>query len=87
MSRFTTKNEDGRYTVPDGSAEEAIQMLGLFEDAQEELLNSQKQIPKDLEELRAEGKEKTVRYKEMVAQRLANNNTMMFLERHGISFQ
>jgi len=87
MDRLTAKNKDGRYAIPDSSIEEAIQRLGLFEDAQEELFDSQKQIPKDLEALRAEGKEKTVRYKEMMVQKLSNNNTVMFLERHGISFQ
>ena len=83
MNRFTEKTDDG-YSVPDERIKDAIQRLGEFEDAYDDLVNSQEQIPKDLETLRTQGKEKTVRYKETVAQKLINNNIVMFFEKHGL---
>ena len=83
MNRITVKTEAG-YSVSDKNIKAAVQRLGEFEDAYDALMNSQEQIPKDLEILRAQGKEKTVRYKEMVAQKLINNSIAMFLERHGL---
>ena len=82
MDRYTVKNEAG-YHIPDEFAGKAIQRLGEFEDAFEDLMNSQAQIPMELENMRMQGKEKTVRYKETVAQKLINNNIIMFFERHG----
>ena len=83
MNRFTEKSNDG-YLVPDGQTRDAIQRLGEFEDAYEDLMNSQAQIPKELEDLRLQGKEKTVRYKETLAQKLINNSILMFFEKHGL---
>ena len=83
MNRFTVKNEGG-YIVPNENIEKAIERLGEFEDAYEDLMCSQAQIPKDLENLRAQGKEKTVRYKETMAQKLINNSIVMFFEQHGL---
>ena len=83
MNRYTTKSKDG-YIVSDECIQKAIQRLGEFEDAYEDLINSQMQIPKELENLRLQGKEKTVRYKETLAQKLINKNIEMFFERHGI---
>jgi len=85
MSRLTGKNKDGYYgLISDESIYEAIQKLGALEDACDDLTNSQKQIPKELEELRLQGKEKTVRYKETMTQKLINSNIIMFLERYGL---
>jgi len=83
MDRYTVKNEGG-YHVPDKSTEKAIQRLGDFDDAFEDLMNSQAKIPMELENMRMQGKEKTVRYKETVAQKLINNNIIMFFEKHGM---
>ena len=83
MNRLTVKNRDG-YFVPDENRKEAIQRLGKFENAYEDLMNSQAQIPKDLLALRTQGKEKTVRYKEILAQKLINNNIVLFFEKHGL---
>jgi len=83
LNRFT-ELKDGVYIVSDKNLENAIQRLGTFEDAYEALLKNQEQIPKDLETLRAQGKEKTVTYKETMAQKLINNNIAMFFERFGL---
>jgi len=83
MERLTEK-KDGNYFISDENIEKSIQKLGLFEDAYEGLINSQIQIPKDLEALRTQGKEKTVRYKETMAQKLINNQILMFFEKYGL---
>ena len=83
MDRFTVKN-NGKYNLPDKYIKEAIQKLGKFEDAYEALMNSRAQILEELENLRLQEKEKTVRYKETLAQKLINNNIVMFFEKHGL---
>ena len=55
-----------------------------FEKAYQSLLESISDIPVKLESLRNEGKEKTVTYKELMTQKLINNNILMFFESHGI---
>ena len=83
MNRITIKNTNS-YFIPDEYTKDAIQRLGEFEDAYEVLMNNQVQIPKDLENMRTQGKEKTVRYKETMAQKLINNSIVMFFENHGL---
>ena len=83
MNRFTEKNKDGYY-VSDEQIKYAIQRLGIFEDAYDDLIGSQAQIPKELETLRRQGKEKTVKFRETMAQKLINNHIIMFFERHGL---
>jgi len=58
--------------------------LEKFEKAYQSLLDSMSDIPGKLESLRKEGKEKTVTYKELMTQKLINNNILMFFETHGI---
>ena len=83
MNRITIKKKDG-YFVPDEYTKDAIQRLGEFEDAYEDLMNNQAQLPKELENLRTQGKEKTVRFKETMAQKLINNSIEMFFDKHGL---
>ena len=83
MIRYTAANA-GRYNVTQEDFEDAIQKLGKFEDAYDSLIRSRTQIPLDLEKMRVEGKEKTVRYKETMAQKLINNSIVMFFEKHGL---
>jgi len=67
---------------PRGEADSA--RLEKFENAYQGLQDSMSDIPARLEALRSAGKEKTVTYKELVAQKLINNNILMFFERYGI---
>jgi hypothetical protein len=84
LNRLTGKKENGNYAAVNPDTELMIQKLGLFEDAFESLMLNQEQIPKDLELLRVQGKEKTVTYKEKMTRKLINNNIVMFFESHGI---
>ena len=84
MNRLTGKNAEGLFIIDDKGMDNAIQRLGKFEDAYEDLMIRQEQIPKELETLRIQGKDKTVTYKETMAQKLINNNIVAFFERHGL---
>jgi len=84
LNRLTAKDGDGCYAVAGGDIEKALQKLGVFEDAYEDLMNSQEQIPRELAALRAQGKEKTVWYRETMARKLINNGIAAFFERHGL---
>jgi len=58
--------------------------LAKFETVYKEILDSMTSIPAELEKLKAAGKEKTVRYKELFGQKLMNNYVEALFERHGI---
>jgi len=48
------------------------------------MLGSQGEIVEELAKLRAEGKEKTVQYRELFTKKLLTNNVLAFLRYHGI---
>lgn len=87
MKRLTKLTENSGYTVDSGDIESAIQRLAQFENAYEDLINSQLQLPNELEEMRKDGKEKTVKYREAVAQKLINMNIIMFFKKHNINIE
>ena len=85
MRRLTIKNGK-EFAVPESGIPEAMSRLAAFEDIYEDLANSIAAIQAELGKLKAAGKEKTVRYKELFGQKLVNNRIMDLFERHGISF-
>jgi hypothetical protein len=84
MQRYTTKNPDGSVSIADADMPAALQLLAAFEDAYADFTASQELIPQELARLKAEGKEKTVRYKELFGQKLINLQIASLFERHGI---
>jgi len=74
-------------TLIEKEANNSDSRLSAFEAVYEELANSISTLPAELEKLKADGKEKTVRYKELFGQKLMNNYTVALFERHGISFR
>ena len=83
MNRLTVKQGD-RYVLSQENLEAVLARLGTFEDAFEALQTGQAQIPKELERMRLEGKEKTVRYKETMGQKLLYQQMTLFFEQHGV---
>jgi len=69
------------------TAEEKPSRFAAFEAVYKEVSDSINSIPAELEKLKAAGKEKTVRYKELLGQKLMNNYIATLFERHGISFE
>lgn len=91
MERIT-RLIDGRYYVADiaidhygkGYFGEAIDRLAVFENMAEDLMASQTQISNELEKLRAEGKEKSVTFKELMIKKLTNVNMILLYKSYGI---
>ena len=94
MTRLTRRREDGEgYVVDDahishdagGYSGEAIQRLAQFENAYEELVAGQARIAEELERLRSEGKKNTVRFRELLGEKLLNSRIIGLFERRGLT--
>ena len=83
MERFTVR-EDGTAQVRVEDMKAALARLAAFEDMVENLDREQEEIARKMEDLRGRGKEKTVQFKELLAQKLVNNNMRFRLERYGL---
>jgi hypothetical protein len=79
--------DDSKVSLSETNKTEAIKLLAAFENACTELAESNKTIPLELEKMRSAGKDKTVRYKEMFAQKLYNLQIAALFERHGIDWR
>jgi len=67
-------------------AHTAAQREAAFLSIFNEVAESRIAIPAELERLKAEGKEKTVRYRELFGQKLLNNHIAALFARHGLPF-
>ena len=84
MKRLTVKQED-HWTLNEGvELKDAIERLAKFEEFHAKMLGSQGEIVEALAKLRAEGKDKTVQYRELFTKKLLTNNVLAFLRYHGI---
>lgn len=81
MDRITTQT-DGGYTAADPGA--ALDRLGRFEDFYAALMSRRTEIPVQLEALRAKGKDRTVQFRELMAQKLTDTSVLLLLERYGL---
>jgi hypothetical protein len=59
--------------------------LAAFENLYREVTDNLTAIPAELEKLKAEGKEKTARYKELLGHKLINTHIAILFKRHKIS--
>ncbi len=92
MKRYTQKVNDknclsvNEVTIQDGYIQgEAIDKLAKFESFYDEIEKAQLEISNQLDELRNEGKEKTVQFRELFTKKLVNNNVLAFLRFHGLT--
>lgn len=81
MERMTQKTADG-YTVAPEAQAQAITRLGRWEDMMEQLEREQAEISALLEELRAAGKEKSVRFRESFARKFTVSTMLDTLRRN-----
>ena len=91
MERLTKKSPEGCWYVPgapqqlaEGYGGRAVERLAALENVYEGLLQTQQQIAAELQELRAAGKIKTLRFKELMASKLTNQNTISLFESQGL---
>lgn len=83
MERYT-RTEGGRAAVEPGQIENALARLAAFEDLAFGLEAEQASIAARLEQLRGQHREKTVQFRELMAQKLTNTSLLVLLERHGL---
>ena len=81
MERYTKREADGRVSVPPEQLDQALERLARFEDMALGLEAEQRDIAARLAALREQGKDKTVQFRELLAQKLSNANMLLLLER------
>jgi hypothetical protein len=84
MKRLTVRKDDQWELIEGIELNDAIERLAKFEEFHAKMLASQGEIVEELAKLRAEGKEKTVQYRELFTKKLLTNNVLAFLRYHGI---
>lgn len=70
--------------VPNGYTGKAVDRLAIFENVYDSLIQSQEKVIADMENLRKEGKTNTVTFKQLMAKKLTNTNTLSMFEIHGL---
>ena len=81
MERYTVRAE-GAVSVPPDQLEAALERLARFEDMALGLEAEQGDIAARLAALREQGRDKTVQFRELLAQKLTNSNLRLLLERY-----
>ncbi|HQA07103.1 MAG TPA: hypothetical protein PKW25_03440 [Syntrophomonadaceae bacterium] len=71
-------------SLDEGYAGEAVEQLAKFENFYEHLLELQQTIPAELDKLRCQNKTKTYRFRELMAQKHMNENTLKLLSLYGL---
>ena len=84
MERYTKREADGRVSVPPEQLDQALERLARFEDMALGLEAEQGDIAARLAALREQGRDKTVQFRELLAQKLTNSNLRLLLERYRI---
>lgn len=82
MERMTQK--DGETYFSETDREALVQRLGKFEDVYEHLLRQQEKTEADMEELRRQGRQKSVTFRQLMAQKLGNGNLLALLKLYGL---
>ena len=82
MERYTQRKADGRVSVPPEQLDQALERLARFEDMALGLEREQGDITARLASLREQGRDKTVQFRELLAQKLTNSNLRLLLERY-----
>lgn len=80
MNRLTEKLADGGYKIDPRAVGEAVRRLGLYEDVHQSLLDNNFRMDEELARLRAQGKQKSVRFRELLGQKMVNQNLLGYFE-------
>lgn len=92
MARMTRRREDGAFVLPADSlspadgvwAGPAAEKLAAYENLGEELCAQQAQLSQKMADLRAAGRERTVQFRELMAQKLSNAYVISLLQARGL---
>ena len=92
MERVTKLLQDNSYIVSKnlitqnetGYSGDAIEKLAKYENLYEELRKRQNKIIKEMEELKSLGKNKTVKFNQLLAEKITTNNILSIFEVYGL---
>lgn len=93
MDRLTRALDSNNFYVVDdtkvqhdvnGYSGDAISKLAKFENFYADLISKQSEISKELGELRLEGKTRSVKFKQLLANKLTNNNFIILFKTYGL---
>lgn len=92
MDRLTRPLDTKTYIVDDtavqhdanGYSGDAIIKLARFENVYGDLVSKQSEISKELEKLRLEGKTHTVKFKQLLVDKITTNNIIILFESYGL---
>jgi len=88
MDRLTSKTSDGGYFIggagiqPEGEGYtgNAVEKLARFENLFDGIMARQAEITREMDELKLHGKSKTVRFKQLMAEKLMNVNIVVLFK-------
>ena len=83
MERYTHQEED-RWTVAPEQLPQALERLARCEDLLQGLQREQATLAENLEDLRGQGKTKTVQFREGMARKLVLGHMKLMLEQYGL---
>lgn len=93
MERLTFKINNSYYINTEkikqgekGYTGEAVEILAKFENYYEDLVLKQDKTIEEMDKLRAENKTNTVKFKQLLANKLNNSNNLLILKQFGIKF-
>ena len=92
MTRMTRELGDELFYVDEGMVQHgdnghigpAIDKLARFENIQYDLLAKQTEISQELEKLRAEGKARSVKFKQLLVTKMVNSNILIMFKTYGL---
>ena len=82
MERYTQRREETWALAEGAGLSRALDRLGRCEDLLSDLEREQTELTHKLEELRLQGKDKTVQFKELMARKLVNQQLRLRLEQY-----
>ena len=82
MERYTQRREETWVLAEGAELSRALDRLGRCGDLLSDLEREQTELAQKLEELRLQGKNKTVQFKELMARKLVNQQLRLRLEQY-----
>ena len=82
MERYTQRREETWALAEGVDLSRALDRLGRCEDLFSDLEREQTELAQKLEDLRLQGKNKTVQFKELMARKLVNQQLRLRLEQY-----
>ncbi|HIT02292.1 MAG TPA: hypothetical protein IAC21_05670 [Candidatus Enterenecus merdae] len=84
MDRIAIPGPEGSWVIPEGQEEAAARRLAAFERAYQRLADRQEELAGRMEALKAQGKQKTVQFRELFGEKLTIQQLLQLWETCGV---